>query len=86
MDELLPHELESSLSEFRRTLTPADRTALDDLLQKAQKLRPAVRSSGHPLPYLTALVALLIEEHKELARLRQVIEDYLMETDYRGKN
>ena len=74
MNDLIPNELEVSLTEFRKTLNESDLAVLDDLLLKTQELHAAIRHSGHQLPYLVGLMALLIEEHKEVARLRASIE------------
>ena len=74
MSNLIPKELEISLTEFRKTLQESDLSALDDLLLKTQELHAAIRHSGHDLPYQVALLALLIEEHKEVRRLRELID------------
>jgi hypothetical protein len=40
---------------------------------RARQHIPAVDHSGHPLPYQVWLMALLLEEHKELLRLREKV-------------
>lgn len=74
MNNIILKELDVALKEFRRSLSKSDLAILDDLLLKTQELHAAIRHSGHPLPYQVALLALLIEEHKEVGRLRNMIE------------
>jgi hypothetical protein len=76
MSTLIPKELEVPLTEFRNSLNDSDLLVLDDPLLKAQELHPAIRHSGHDLPYQVALLALLIEEHKEVGQLRELIDQW----------
>jgi hypothetical protein len=63
-------EEQDSLLRFRRALRKSDQTALDDLLISArQHLAPAAYAA-YPLPLETFLLAMLLEEHKEVMRLR----------------
>lgn len=65
---------EQSLSRFRRALRRSDQLALDELLNQArQHLAPAAYAT-HVLPMETFLLAMLLEEHKEVRRLRNEIE------------
>ena len=74
MSTLIPNQLEIFLTKFRNTLNDSDLLVLDDLLLKAQDLHLAIRHSGHDLPYQVALLALMIEEHKEVGRLKDLID------------
>ncbi len=65
---LLPEE--ESLVHFRRALRRSDQMILDDLLAAIQKYQPAALLASQALPVENLLLALLIEEHKEVARLR----------------
>lgn len=85
MNIIIPKELEIPLTEFRNTLNDGDFLVLDDLLLKAQELHLANRHSGHDLPYQVALLALLIEEHKEVGRLRQLIEDLAFSSGFQDQ-
>lgn len=77
MNKFIPKELEIPLIEFRQDLDKNDLAVLDDLLLKAQDLNLAICHSGHDLPYQVALLALLIEEHKDVGRLRQLVEQLI---------
>ena len=65
---------EESMQRFRRALRRSDQAAMDDLLAAARQHLAAAAYAAHPLPFETFLLAMLIEEHKEVMRLRQVVE------------
>lgn len=65
---------EESMQRFRRALRRSDQVAMDDLLAAARQHLAAAAYAAHPLPFETFLLAMLIEEHKEVMRLRQVVE------------
>lgn len=65
---------ESDLRRFRRALRRADQLALDELLDEAQKHLAAAAYAGSALPFEIFLLAMLLEEHKEVARLRELLE------------
>lgn len=62
-------------SRFRRALRRSDQRALDDLFAAAHKHLAAAAYASHVLPFETFLLAMLLEEHKEVLRLRQMVED-----------
>jgi hypothetical protein len=65
---------QDSLARFRRALRKSDQQALDDLLVAVrQHLAPAAYAA-HPLPFESFLLAMLLEEHKEVMRLRNMVE------------
>lgn len=64
----------SNFNQFWESLDPGDRRVLEDLLESARQHGKAVDHSGHPLPYHAYLLTLLIEEHKEIRRLRNDLE------------
>ena len=66
---------------FRRALRRSDQQALDDLFTAAQKHLSAASYAAHTLPFESFLLAMLLEEHKEVIRLRQVLEDLVRESD-----
>lgn len=68
---------QESLSRFRRALRRGDQLALDDLFAAAHKHLAAAAYAAHVLPFETFLLAMLLEEHKEVLRLRQLVEDQL---------
>jgi hypothetical protein len=46
----------------------------DDLFTAAQKHISATAYAAHALPFETFLMAMLLEEHKQVMRLRKIVE------------
>ena len=69
-------EEQDSLKRFRRALRKADQQVLDDLLVSARQHIPASGYAAYPLPLETFLLAMLLEEHKEIMRLRAIVESF----------
>ena len=69
------HEQESFLR-FRRALRRSDQLALDDLFAAARQHLAAAAYASHALPFETLLLAMLLEEHKEVMRLRHRLERF----------
>ena len=67
-------EEQDSLKRFRRGLRRTDQLALDELLVSARLHLAAAAYAAYPLPLETFLLSMLLEEHKELMRLRALIE------------
>jgi hypothetical protein len=65
---------EAALSRFRRALRRQDQLAFDDLFDSAHKHISAAAYAAHALPFETFLMAMLLEEHKEVMRLRKIVE------------
>jgi hypothetical protein len=72
-----------SFNRFRRALRRGDQTALDDLFAMAQQHLAAAAYAAHALPMEVFLLAMLLEEHKEVLRLRELVEHLLQEEDGR---
>lgn len=66
-------EAEASFSRFRRALRRSDQLVLDDLFASARKNLAAAAYASHILPFEVILLSMLLEEHKEVIRLRQQI-------------
>jgi hypothetical protein len=66
---------ESSFAKFRRALRRSDQLVLDDLFASARQHLAAAAYASHALPFETILLCMLLEEHKEVIRLRQLVED-----------
>lgn len=66
---------EQSFARFRRALRRSDQLALDDLFAAAQKHLAAAAYASNALPFETFLLAMLLEEHKEVMRLRERLEE-----------
>ncbi len=62
---------QEALSRFRRALRRKDQFALDDLLASARQHLAAAAYAAHPLPFETFLLAMLLEEHKQVMRLQR---------------
>ncbi len=67
-------EERAAFARFRRALRREDQLVLDDLFASAQKHLAAAAYAAHALPFETFLLAMLLEEHKEVMRLRQQLE------------
>ena len=67
------HE-QQSLTRFRRALRREDQRALDDLLAASRHHLAAAAYASHLLPFEVMLLAMLVEEHKEVRRLQQRLE------------
>jgi len=70
------HEQESFLR-FRRALRRSDQLALDELFVAARQHLAAAAYAAHALPMEIFLLAMLLEEHKEVQRLRTRVEALL---------
>jgi hypothetical protein len=64
---------QGSLLRFRRALRLEDQRALDDLLAASRRHLAAAAYASHLLPFEIMLLAMLVEEHKEVMRLREWI-------------
>lgn len=78
--QVFMHE-EQSLSRFRRALRRIDQLALDELLSSARQHIAAAAYATHVLPMETFLVAMILEEHKEVRRLRDEVERLRQQCD-----
>lgn len=65
---------QESFSRFRRALRRSDQLALDDLFASARQHLAAAAYASHALPFETFLLAMLLEEHKEIMRLCEQFE------------
>lgn len=70
----LMQQEEVALSRFRRALRREDQLVFDDLFTSAQKHVSAAAYAAHILPFEAFLMAMLLEEHKEVMRLRSIVE------------
>ncbi len=74
-------EEEGSFARFRRALRRRDQVALDDLFAAARQHLAAAAYAGHALPFEIFLLAMLLEEHKEVIRLRSLVEAAIEKRD-----
>jgi hypothetical protein len=68
-------EEETAFAKFRRALRRSDQLVLDDLFASARQHLAAAAYASHALPFETILLCMLLEEHKEVIRLRQFVEE-----------
>lgn len=65
---------EQAFARFRRALRRTDQVALDDLFVSARQHLAAAQYASHALPFEVFLLAMLLEEHKEVLRLKERME------------
>lgn len=73
-------EEEQAFARFRRALRRSDQLVLDDLFASARQHIAAAAYASHALPFEIFLLSMLLEEHKEVIRLRQLVEE--MQNDH----
>jgi hypothetical protein len=66
---------QESFARFRRALRRSDQQALDDLFASARQHLAAAAYASHALPFEIFLLAMLLEEHKEVKHLREEISE-----------
>jgi len=72
---------QESFSRFRRALRRSDQLILDDLFAAARQHLAAAAYASHALPFETLLLAMLLEEHKQVLRLQERLEQIEGEHD-----
>ena len=65
---------EAAFGRFRRALRRSDQLALDDLFVSARQHLAAAQYASHALPFEVFLLSMLLEEHKEVMKLRGQVE------------
>jgi hypothetical protein len=65
---------ENLLDRFKSGLAPADQALLAELFAEANRHAAAMAHAAHPLPVEMILLVMLLEEHKEILRLRNRID------------
>ena len=65
---------EAAFARFRRALRRSDQVALDDLFVSARQHLAAAQYASHALPFEVFLLSMLLEEHKEVMKLRERID------------
>ena len=64
---------EEAFQDFRRALRRTDQHALDDLFAAARQHLAAAAFAAHALPFEVFLLAMLLEEHKRVTRLENLL-------------
>jgi hypothetical protein len=70
---------QESFARFRRALRRSDQLALDDLFASAQQHVAAAAYASHALPFEVFLLAMLLEEHKQVLKLRQLLDSLMID-------
>ena len=73
----LLNETEANLSAFRRTLRRSDQYVFDGLFAAARRHIAAIGQAESLLPFESALIAMLLEQSKEIAVLEQKVEELI---------
>ena len=73
----LLNETEANLSAFRRTLRRSDQYVFDGLFAAARRHIAAIGQAESLLPFDSALLAMLLEQSKEIAVLEQKVEELI---------
>ncbi len=68
---------QDSFSRFRRALRKSDQLVLDDLFSSARRHLAEAAYASHALPFEIFMLSMLLEQHKEVLRLRQLLEELL---------
>ena len=64
---------EAAFARFRRTLRQQDQAAFDALFAAARLHTAAISQANHALPFEAILLAMMLEQQKEIARLKQLL-------------
>ena len=64
---------QESFLRFRRALRRSDQKAFDDLFAAAHKHLAAAAYASHALPFEIFLLSMLLEEHKQVLRMRYML-------------
>ena len=75
------NETESMLAPFRRTLRRSDQYVFDGLFAAARRHIAAIGQAESLLPFESALLAIVLEQSKEIAALQQKIEELIKKND-----
>lgn len=64
---------ETALADFRRTLRREDQRVFDILFAAARKHTAAISQANHVLPFEAIMLAMLLEQAREVERLKQLL-------------
>jgi len=66
---------QSNLTSFRRALRRSDQRVFDRLFASARQHTAAIGQANHSLPFEAVLLAMLIEQAKEIEELKRAIDE-----------
>ena len=64
-----------AFADFRRALRKEDQRIFDALFAAARRHTAAVSQAAHALPFEAILLAMVVEQAKEIDRLRRLIDE-----------
>jgi len=67
-------KIQNSFSKFRRALLRPDQLVMDTLFARARKHLSAGGLAARPLPFETILFCMLLEQHKEIMELQELLK------------
>ena len=67
-------EEQAAFADFRRTLRREDQRVFDALFASARRHTAAISQANHALPFEAVLLAMLLEQAREVERLRELLE------------
>ena len=70
------NETEAMLASFRRALRRSDQYLFDGIFASARRHITAISQSDSLLPFETVLLAILLEQAREIAALREELEHH----------
>lgn len=70
MNQIIQQE-EAAFSRFRRTLRREDQRLFDTLFAQARKHTAAISQANHALPFEAILLAMLLEQAREIEHLKR---------------
>jgi hypothetical protein len=76
-------DTEAALTRFRRTLRKSDQYVLDGLFAAARRHTAAISMTDALLPFEAALLAIVLEQAKEIAVLSQKVDQLTNGSDLR---
>ena len=66
---------QAAFADFRRALRREDQRLFDAMFAAARKHTAAISQAGHALPFEAILLAMLLEQAREIERLRHLINE-----------
>ena len=66
---------QAAFADFRRALRREDQRIFDALFAGARKYTAAISQAGHALPFEAILLAMVVEQAKEIERLKRRLDE-----------
>jgi len=66
---------QAAFADFRRALRREDQRIFDTLFASARKHTAAISQAGHALPFEAILLAMMVEQAREIERLQNLLNE-----------